>query len=235
MSSADSPGPLTSKASAVLIIDLDETLITVNSFRIWADYFLFGKFNKLTLPQHYLLSVKAAKILVERKAFGRSHAQTKAALHKLWLEADDKNALENILISLERRIRPNMGDVVQLISGNKIDALLATAAASVYAEPFARRVGFSHVISTKLGQKENRGEEKARNVQEFLVKQGWAERKKIFFTDHLEDMPFIMKSDKLMWFGKGEEIEDIKKSAAGLEIIPCNDLSAGEIINHISQ
>lgn len=233
MSSAASPGHSISKADIVLIIDLDETLLSINSFPLWAKYFLFKKFSSLNYGQRGILKLKAAKIFAQRKMLRHDHATTKTALQKLWLEAGDEIALANILSGLEQKIRPNMRGVIRLISSGEIDALLATAAASQYARPFARNTGFTHVTATDIGEKENRGEEKSRSTIEFLEKQGWLGRKKIFFTDHLEDMPFILKSDKLMWFGKPEEIQTIKQSAPGLNIVACKDLSEAEIMNEI--
>lgn len=233
MSSADYLGHSISKADPILIIDLDETLLSINSFRIWSAYFLYGKFEELNFQQRSLLWFKAAKIFIERKILRHSHAQTKSALHKLWVQDDNSKALENILIKLEKKIRPNMRGILELISQNKIDAILATAAASLYAEPFAARIGFLHITSTKLNDKENRGEEKSRRVSEFFEKQRWEARKKIFFTDHLEDMPFILKSDKLIWFGEPEKIGVIKKSAPKLDIILYKNLTAQKMLEEI--
>jgi len=234
MCSAASPGPSISKDNIVLIIDLDETLLSINSFRIWALYFLLKKFARLNLRKRSLLWLKAAKIFAERKVLGKNHSQTKAALQKLWVEADDAGALENVLAKLEKKIRSNMRGVMSVIGNGEIDAVLATAAASQYADPFAQRIGFVHVLSTGLGEKENRGEEKARQISQFLQKHGWENRKKIFFTDHLEDMPFMLKSDKLMWFGKLEEVKDINSAVPELEIIICKNLDAQEIVKELS-
>lgn len=229
MSSADSHGHLTSKDSSVdspvLVIDLDETLLSINSFHVWAKYFLFDKFEKLDFIKQYVVKVQAGKIFAERKILGRSHLQTKFALHKLWLEIDDQKALDKVMARLEEKIRPNMRGVLELIEQKKIDAVLATAASSVYAEPFARTIGFSNVIATQLGGKENRAEEKSKNILEFLEKQGWQNRKKIFFTDHPEDTPFIMNCDKLMWFGKTEEIAKLKQLRTDLGIVECQNLN----------
>ena len=233
MSSADSLGHSTSKTDIILVIDLDETLLSINSFPIFAKYFLLGKFDNLNFPQRNLLRLKAAKIFAERKVLGRSHAQTKADLHRLWLQTSGINALENIIAKLEQKIRPNMRAVLELIAQGKIDAILATAATALYDEPFAKRAGFTHVLSTNLNGSENRSEEKSRRTQEFLTKQNWVNRKKIFFTDHLEDMPFMQSSDKLMWFGKPEEVQVIKNSTPDLEIIICKNLTAEEVLKDI--
>jgi phosphoserine phosphatase len=214
----------------VLIIDLDETLLEVNSFRLWVDYFLFGKFSGISFSKHYMVAVNAAKIMAERKILGKSHYQTKNALQKLWKQTGDNSALLELVARLEKRIRPNMLGLVERIEQKKVDAVMATSAAGVYAVEFGTNIGFSHVLATEIDGEENRSEEKARRVQEFLEKQGWGERKKIFFTDHLEDLPFILACNKLMWFGKEEEIEIIRQSAPELEVIDCINLDSEEII-----
>ncbi len=233
MYSADSLGHLTSKTNPVLIIDLDETLLSINSFPVWAKYFLLGKFDNLNFTKRNLLRLKSAIIFAKRKTLKHSHAHTKNNLHKLWLKNYDYSALEIIITTLEQKIRPNMRDLVISIASGQTDAVLATAAAAIYAEPLAKRIGFSNVIATNLEEQENRSEEKSRRVLEFLKKQGWENRKKIFFTDHLEDMPFMKNSDKLMWFGKPEESAIIKQSIPTLEIIICHKLSAKEILETI--
>jgi|CXWL01.1.fsa_nt_gi phosphoserine phosphatase len=234
MSSVDSLGHSISELDLVLIIDLDETLISINSFPLWAKYFLLGDFSNLNFYKRNILRIKAAKIFAERKILGRNHAQTKAALHKLWLKTGDVSALEIFLQKLEKTIRPNMRSVLELIAKNKINAVLATAATSLYAEPFANKIGFSHVISTGISEQENRSEEKSRRAQEFLKKQSWEDKKKIFFTDHLEDMPFMLNSDKLMWFGKPDEVSVIKKSIPNLKIIACQNLTSEEILKEVN-
>lgn len=233
MSSADYPGHSISKTDAVLIIDLDETLLSINSFPVWAAYSLRGKFSGLKFKQRRKLRIQAGKIFFRRKVLRRSHAQTKADMHRLWLANHDDGALENILTKLQKKIRPNMLEVIERISKSQCDALLATAATSFYAEKFAARIGVANIISTGLNDKENRGEEKSRRISEFLASKNWDGRRKIFFTDHLEDMPFISKSDKLMWFGKKEEIQDIQKSLPRLNIISCSNLSSQDILKEI--
>lgn len=233
MSSADYPGHSIIKTDAILVIDLDETLLSINSFPVWAAYSLYGKFTGLRFRQRSKFRIQAGKIFFRRKVLGLNHAQTKADLHRLWLENHDDSALENILAKLEKKIRPNMLDVLDLINKSKCDAVIATAATSLYAEKFAARIGFSNIISTRLNDAENRGEEKARRILEFISRKEWEGRKKIFFTDHLEDMPFIRKSDKLMWFGKIEEVKNIQKILPELSIVTCSNLSAQDIMHEI--
>lgn len=233
MCSAASPGPSISRTDAVLIIDLDETLLAVNSFPVWAAYFLRGKFEKAGFQQRSLLWLKSACIFAERKILGRSHAHAKNELQKLWKQADDDRALQNIIGSLSQEIRPNMRGLLALIAGGEIDAILASAAASLYVKPFAAHIGFTHVLATGIGEEENRSEEKSRRVLEYLKDKGWENRKKIFFTDHLEDMPFILKSDKLMWLGKESDLPAIRRSAPTLEIITCQNLEAQEILEAV--
>lgn len=235
MSSADYPGHSITKADAVLVIDLDETLLSINSFPMWAAYSLYGKFDRLRFKQRSKLRIQAGKIFFKRKILKRSHAQTKEELHKLWLDNHDDSALENILAKLQKKIRPNMLEILELISKSRCDALIATAATSLYAEKFAARIGFANIISTRLNEQENRGEEKARRILEFIAQQKWEGRKKIFFTDHLEDMPFIRKSDKLMWFGKSNEVKNIQKILPELNIVMCSNLSAQDIMNEVQQ
>lgn len=221
---------MTSKAKPILIIDLDETLISVNSFPLWARYFLLGKFKDTPLMRRASLRLEAARIFAARKLLRKNHAQTKSKLHQLWMKVDDTSAQEKFISALERYIRPNMRELLELIAKKEIDAILATAAASAYAEPFARKIGFTYVLATRISDNENRNEEKSRQALELIAKNNWLDRKKIFFTDHLEDMPFMLNSNKLFWFGREDEIGLIKQSAPNLDVIYGKNIGAQDIL-----
>lgn len=216
--------------NVILIIDLDETLLSINSFPVWAKYFLCGKFPQLTPFQRSVLLSKSAIIFAKRKLLGINHAKTKDELQKLWVEAGDAQALENIIAALKQKIRPNMQAVLELVQTQKIDAILASAAAFAYVEPLGRGVGFSHIIATKIGEEENRHDEKSRTVLEYIEKQGWQSRKKIFFTDHLEDAPLAGKSDMVLWFGKSEQVEELQSLVGGVQIVDCKHLSSNGVL-----
>jgi phosphoserine phosphatase len=42
-------------------------------------------------------------------------------------------------------------------------------------------------------------------VLSFLDSQGWGDRPIVFFTDHVEDLPLILRSHTVFWFGKEEK------------------------------
>lgn len=185
--------------NSIFIIDLDGTLLECNSFPIFAKHCLFA-FGWL-----------AAWILFERKILRKPHAKTKEKLQKLWLEKAIDSDLEKLIAALQQKIRPEFAVILEGIKNGKIDAIIATSAAAVYAIPLANRLGFQYVIASEIGKPENRAEEKAKNVLELIEKQGWQTRNKVVCTDHIEDLPLMHKSDEICWFGSKKLLDYNKK------------------------
>jgi phosphoserine phosphatase len=233
MSSADSSGLSIPKAEIALIFDLDGTLLTVNSFHYWVRSLLFGRFGGLSRRERTVLSLRTAWALIERKALGKGRAGMKRYLQALWADALEKDkgkiALHDLEECLKNRVRANMGAVLALVGEGRFDAVLATAAAGEYVESFARRLGFTHILATDaLG--ENSGARKRDRVLALLAEQGLHTRRRIFFTDHVEDLPFIRESQLILWFGKEEQAQEIRESAPDAQIISCLGLSGAEIV-----
>lgn len=231
MCSADSPGRLTSAADPVLIFDLDGTLLPVNSFPRWARYMLFGRFGGLTLAERLALRLRAAEILAGRKLLRRSHAVTKSRLQALWADALRKDpeqaALRNLTGALRRLVRPNLEAVLDAVAQGGADAALATSAAAEYAEPFARRLGFPHILCSEAGQPENRAERKRDRALAMLAELGWERRRRVFFTDHEEDLPLMRACDLTLWFG---DERGARLHADAAKTVPCRALSGEDIL-----
>ena len=186
--------------NSIFIIDLDGTLLICNSFPIWAKHCL------------YIFGWRAAWILFVRKILRKSHAQTKENLQKLWMQNASEQDLEKLITALKKKIRPEFAGILEGIKNGKIEAILATSAAAVYATALANSLGFQHAIASELGKPENRAEEKAKNVLELIEKQGWQTRNKIVCTDHIEDLPLMQQSDKNFWFGSKKLLDFHKNS-----------------------
>ncbi len=233
MSFADSSGRSTLKAAAVLIFDLDGTILSVNSFHFWVLTMLIGRFGGLSYGERIVLSLRTIRTLVERKLFRKSHSAIRQYLQGAWMDALEKDAGQAALLrlheGLRNRIRPNLRNVLDIVAEGKADAVLATAAAGVYAEGFALSLGFRHILTTD-GLSENSGEKKRDRVLSLLADQGLQHRTRIFFTDHEDDLPLIRESHLVLWFGKYEDMQRIRKYALDVEIIPCAHLPGNEII-----
>ncbi len=132
MSSAAFTGPSTSE-NPVLIFDLDGTILSVNSFRLWVMYLLIGRFG-LGLVRRAALTARTAAIMAGRKLLRQSHADTKRRLQRLWSEAvaheNHAVAEAGLLAGLKHAVRPMLQPVLALAGGETVDAVLTTAAVS---------------------------------------------------------------------------------------------------------
>lgn len=226
------------KNNPVLIFDLDETILSVNSFPYWVRYMLFGWFGGLSMGKRMVLSRETAKVMMERKFQGGSHLTAKRKLQKLWQQAvvhDNRmRALARFNSGLYKKVRPQMKEVLQAVRDGRVDALLATAAVSEYADHLAYLLGFQHVITTPQASPrqlvENARERKRDNVIAFLEAQGWSDRPRIFFTDHMEDLPLIQKSQLVLWFGKSSDMKKLGYEVPEIKLVNCQPLSSSKLM-----
>jgi phosphoserine phosphatase len=242
MSSAGFPGHSISENKPVLIFDLDGTILSINSFPHWVWYMLFGSFGGLTGWSRCLLFLRTATIMVRRKLLGRSHFVTKRNLQHLWAEAvcrDDQHiALHAFTALLRRRVRPNVEPLLKTLSTYNTDAVLATAAVSDYAHALGQMLGFQHILATPLGADqqalENSKEQKRDNVLAFLAAQGWGDRRRIFLTDHREDLPLMQESQLILWFGDDNVLEVVRAELQGKRAVACLAMSDAAIMELVT-
>lgn len=232
MCSADSPGRSTLKTDAVLIFDLDGTILSVNSFPYWVRYMLAGHFGGLRRRERLALSCRTGLVIFRRKALGCSHRRAKRLLRALWLQALKKDsarlAVRGMSNVLQKHVRPNMSHVMAIVSGGHADAVLATSAAAGYAKHLGRELGFAHVIAS--GNVESLGEVKRDRVLALLASQGWDGRRRVFFTDHEDDLPLICRCHCVLWFGRDEDAARMQAHAPLSEVIACRGRTAEEIM-----
>lgn len=239
MYSADSPGRSTLRTDPILIFDLDGTLLSVNSFPYWVRYMLSGRFGGLKPSRRLALSLRTARILLERKLLGRSHYYTKRSLQALWAGslAGDAAAIaaERLSATLQNHVRPNLSSVMATVASGRADALLATSAAGEYAQAFGKSLGFLHILATPLWKEtdkaENRAERKRDRVLKKLMAEGWHQRPRFFFTDHEEDLPLMSECQRIFWFGRDEEAVALQPKVRRGEIIACGQKTDLEILH----
>jgi len=198
--------------NGIVVFDLDGTVLAVNSFPLWVMRMLRGRFPRLPLWRRVSVSLQTARALVSRKAGMISHETLKWRLQRLWQDAvrgDSGAAERDFARHLADFVRPELTGVLSAVADGRIEAVLATAAAADYAEGLGRGLGFRHVLATPRQREEGSpstvGVRKRDAVLNFLDKQGWGDRPIVFFTDHAEDLPLILRSHTVYWFGKEEE------------------------------
>jgi phosphoserine phosphatase len=227
MCSADSPGRSTLKTDAVLIFDLDGTVLSVNSFPYWALYMLTGHFAGLGKKERLRLSFRTFAILLKRKILRHSHYRTKYLLQGLWTESvkNDTNqvAMHAVITILQNYVRPNLQTLLAAVKAGEIDALLATSAAGEYAQALGKTLGFQHILTTPLcteaDKRENCKVQKRDRALALLEELGWRNRPRILFTDHAEDLPLIQECQRTLWFGRYEELAAIQAQAPKTRVV----------------
>jgi phosphoserine phosphatase len=205
----------------VLVFDLDETVLSINSFPRWVSYLIIGRLPGLGVRRRVLLSLRVSFLLLRRKIGGIDHRRLLQLLQTAWQAAATDRAEtigSRFRTDLMQYVRPNLQSLLTMIAAGQVDAILATAALSDYAEEFGRELGFRHILMTPAGDDPttfvNSGTRKRDRVLEFLKQHDWAGRPLILFTDHLNDLPLIRESSAVCWFGSREELATADACAA---------------------
>ncbi|KPF84698.1 hypothetical protein IP70_14155 [alpha proteobacterium AAP38] len=193
---------------SVLILDLDGTVLSVNSFRLWASYMLRAASPHMAPGRRLGLALRAGGALVARKAGLLGHEALKHHLQSLWqrsVAGDGGATLAHFNNGLRRHVRPELQPLLSAVAAGRLDGVLATAAAADYAQEFGGLLGIPHVLATPAirprTMPSNIGPHKRDAVLDFLARQGWMERPRILFTDHEDDLPLIEICGTIHWFG----------------------------------
>jgi phosphoserine phosphatase len=198
---------------------MDGTVIDVNSFPLWVRQVLHGRQAHLGRAARVSVSMRCAAAIVRRKFLRGTHRRFKRRLQQLWRQIEANAPADapanRMTEELLRHLRPNLRLLLQDITTGKMDAILTTAAAAEYALPFARKLGFRHVIATPAGgaqdDVDNVGEVKCRRTLSYIAARGWSGRPRVLFTDHRDDLPLIREADALVWFGTRAEYENLSR------------------------
>jgi phosphoserine phosphatase len=223
----------------VLIFDLDGTVLRVNSFPHWVLFLICGPIRGIGLFRRMRLARRAAWLLLLRKLRRIDHAALLGGLQRAWWEIP--TAITGALVDplqtmLLRRIRPNLRTLLQMVASDRVDAVLATAAAGEYANGLGRRLGFRHVLATPpaaAGGLINAGACKRDRVIAFLESAGWRDRQLILLTDHIDDLPLMRRSALVCWFGPPRRGQEACAAAGGVHLVVCRQLGARAVLHEI--
>lgn len=186
------------RSEPVLIVDLDGTLLQVNSFPRWAMFLVRGRFAHLDWRSRAHIGLSSLALIAGRKLRLMPHDALKQRLRHLWQVAtsgDSGAAQRDIAGQLRAHVRPEFAPLLKSVADGDADAILATAAAGEYAEGLGRSLGFRHVLATV------RGAQKKDAVLRLLSERGWQNRPRILYTDHVDDLPLMQVCDETVWFG----------------------------------
>jgi phosphoserine phosphatase len=228
------------RPAPVLVFDLDGTILTVNSFPYWVVSLIGGRISGLRPGRRVRLAVRAAWLLVLRKLHRIDHAALLSGLQQAWWAIPSSatgSVVDPLQTMLLRRLRPNLRPLLQMVASDRLDAVLATAAAGEYAIGLGQRLGFRHVLATPpahcRAEHINGGACKRDRVLAFLESAGWHNRPLILLTDHIDDLPLMRVSAAVCWFGPTERARAACDAAGDVELLPCRELSARQILGAI--
>lgn len=212
---------MTSDSRPVLLFDLDETVLHVNSFPVWAAAVLAARFPAMPAPARLRTAARAAGAIALRKLGRIDHAELKRRLAPLWLDGVAADPRQRAASALHERllatVRPSLQPLLAEVREGRVDAVLTTAAAAAYAEPLGRRLGFAQVVASGSGD-ENLGVRKRDHTLERLRELGWHRRRRVLLTDHLDDLPLVREADLSLWFGGADSLAEARRQARGARI-----------------
>lgn len=192
----------------VLILDLDGTVLSENSFPRWALHLVHAQFPHLSAWRRWRISCMAVGLVGARKLRMISHEALKWRLQALWqiATAGDGGAAErDIVQELVAVVRPELAPVLAAVAERRVDAILATAAPGDYAYGLGRQLGFADVLATRRRRTrpmpDNSGPHKRDAVMSLIFGRGWLHRPRVLFTDHVDDIPLMRVCQSIYWFG----------------------------------
>jgi phosphoserine phosphatase len=207
----------------MLILDLDGTILSVNSFRRWVFYLIRARFPHLGTAARLRVAGATLKALSERKMRLTGHEALKWRLQQLWQAAtagDGGLSERGFVDELMGFVRPELVPLLHAVASGEVEAVMATAAAGDYAYGLGRTLGFTHILATSpmraVTDPSNIGERKRQAVLDFIARQGWEDRPRILFTDHEDDLPLIRVCETVYWFGTDSARAVIERTVPGI-------------------
>jgi phosphoserine phosphatase len=209
----------------MVILDLDGTILSVNSFRRWAFYLVRARFPHLGAAGRLRIACATIKALSERKMRLTGHEALKWRLQKLWqtaTEGDGGVSERGFIEELKGYVRPELVPLLNAVAAGEVDAVMATAAAGDYAYGLGKSLGFTHVLATPpkraATDPSNVGDRKRQAVLDFIASRGWQDRPRILFTDHEDDLPLIRICDAVYWFGTERARAAVQQMVPGIRL-----------------
>lgn len=166
--------------SNVVICDLDGTFVKTNSFTLFVKW-SFRHFRRCR--------IRLALIVIARKMRFISHSYAKKLIVNFVKQYLGENEIMDFLGTLETYINSEVRNIV--FSNSNALKVLATAAPSLYADSFAKSMGFDFYVSTSDNGPECRGEEKVWRVRKILEEFSFIPSTVTVISDHEDDLPLF--------------------------------------------
>lgn len=176
----------------VLVVDLDGTLYTINTFHYFIKYLLLFCIKNLNL----VLLVKVGITLFFRMLKLCSHARMKYDILNLISSRTDID-YQKFVNSISSKKR----DITKVNDATFDMKILATAAPSCYANIIAENEQFQFCLGTNFSASsfnkefENIKDMKKNNVMAYLMSKGITEIDTLI-TDHIDDLPLMKLANR---------------------------------------
>jgi phosphoserine phosphatase len=224
-------------AAPVLVFDLDETILRVNSFPLWVGWLIGGRLPGLGWRRRAALSLQVQWLVLRRKSGRIDHDRFLRGVQRTWRDATGDHAeamAAPFQAALLRQVRDNMQKLLAAVAQDHLDAVLATAAAADYADGLARMLGFQHALTTAFDDapaaRRNAGETKRDRVLALLRELDWHLRPILLFTDHGDDLPLIRRSSAVCWFGSMRTMTAAQDAVPGATFVACAAMDADALL-----
>ncbi|MDQ7084907.1 MAG: HAD family hydrolase [Sulfurovum sp.] len=192
----------------IIVIDLDGTFVSVNTFHKWMKFVALKSLQKL-----YLISIiKIFWIIFRRAIKSINHGQMKFAILKISEKTMSALDIEDFVKSLDKYVHQ---DILKHLKNPNYMTILATAAPQIYAKKIQEVYAFNYEVSTPVSSqtpwKENLKETKKQNVLKLLKEERLSLNIDILFTDHHDDLPLMKYAKETYLVGASEKTLKILK------------------------
>jgi len=179
----------------IVVIDLDGTFVSVNTFHKWMKFLFIESIKKFHLI--VLIQILISAFLRYLKVI--DHSQMKFTI----LSISEKTMSHQQRVSFVHSLEPYINDKILKVMQNEDDIyILATAAPILYAEIIKKHYPFTYVIATNetnstdsSAWKENIRDEKKKNLMTLLQKHALNNQISVLYTDHHDDLPLMKCSN----------------------------------------
>ncbi len=180
--------------SPAVAVDLDGTLVEVNTFHLLIRYLL----RKLRREKNFREVAKIISLLLIRKTHLITHRVMKYPIHKsaeIFLSDDELSEFVDIL---KHQLNPKLCARLKFYKEEGYKIIIATAAPELYVKKLCESLGFDAYIATGLSTSirnytEARGTNKVSELRR-LANEHKLEIK-VVASDHQDDLPLLTQTD----------------------------------------
>ena len=172
-----------------IVIDLDETLVTVNTFH----HFIKFTAKKVAKRLHFIALLRIGIAATLRLLRYFPHSAMKHTVMNIDAHTLSEAQLHDFAATIATYTNPKVAQIIDDAHRRGVKVILASAAPALYATHIAEISGCNHCIATEMPQRmkltECRGERKKSRVEEYLDTEKLTLEAVI--TDHSDDIPLI--------------------------------------------